>query len=450
VRPEGLINIEVEQELIGTVLVNNPAYSDAPVDPADFSLPLHGEIWRTIGEAIEAGRPANAHTVKQPFEGRAEFVRLGGGDYLGRLAANSSSFTSVAAYAELIRDLAARRRIVEALEGIRSEAHRFDGSTALDVVADATGRLEGAVGAKVDSSAVEMPDAVDETMAELERAWIGEPTGVKTGLKDVDGIFEGFEPGGLYILAGRPGMGKTGVALAIAENVAASRRVLFHSLEMPKEQLVARLVASSCGIAYRRLRHRLDPEEMRIAAEAGVAMRNMALTIDDRSAITVSHLRASIRRAQMKGPVGLVVVDYLQILQPDGVYRGNKVAEITSISNALKVTARQCEVPILALAQLSRQLESRDDKRPFMSDLRESGAIEQDADAIMLLYRPEYYSRQRAEADPNDAEAQAQVRMDANKLEIDVAKQRMGAPGRVTVWFDAGTNRVRNWGGNVL
>ena len=448
-RPDALLNIEVEQELLGTILINNAAMAEAAphVDASDFGAPLHGELWTTITAMIDAGQPANAYTVKMAYEGRRDFEQLGGGLYLGKIAANSSSFVSVRAYAEMIRDLAGKRRIIAATSEIAVAARQIEGVSATDIAAEAMQKIEAAIGQRAASTQRTMAAVADDALARLERGWLGEETGIRTGLADLDAIFEGFEPGGLYIMAGRPGMGKTGVALAVAANVALAGRVLFHSLEMPEGQLFARLVAAQCGVPYNRIGRRRTPEQMNIIAEAGAAMRALPMLIDDRAEVSVAHLRASIRRAQMRGPLGLVVVDYLQILTPDGAYRGNKTAEITAISNALKATARQCAVPILALAQLSRQLEGRDDKRPLMSDLRESGAIEQDADAIFLLYRPEYYSRQKAEAEPENMEAQDAWKNDAHKLEIDVAKQRMGSPGRVTVWFDAATNRVRNWGG---
>ncbi len=298
---------------------------------------------------------------------------------------------------------------------------------------------------------------MDETMGLVDKTARGEgPTGLKTGLVDLDKVIGGLFAGELVILAGATSMGKTALAKQIAATVAqAGTPVLYHSLEMDGKQLAMRDMAAQAGVPLPAMRSgRLTDADLDAAMEAGTRRRALPILIDSRAGLDVGRLYAQARQTVARQNIGLIVVDYLQLLSPGQRYAGNRAAEVGEVSRALKRTARDLQVPVLAMSQLSRQVDSRDDNRPRLSDMRESGTIEQDADAVWLIYREEYYLKRKAperggfksDSAYEEANASHQAKVDAarNKAELMVAKQRNGPTGTVKLRFDGARLRFEN------
>jgi replicative DNA helicase len=463
-------NIEAEQALLGAVLINNDTASQVSgfLAPDHFFEPIHGRIFEAMIRLIDRGQIANPTTLRALFERDEALAQVGGPDYLKRLAAGAVTIINAEDYGRLIHDLAARRQLIQVGEDMVNVAYdsTADESATMQIEAAEQrlynlaekGRYEG--GFRPFASA--LVEAVHNIEAAKKRE--GHLTGVGTGLRDLDSRLGGLHSSDLIILAGRPSMGKTALATNIAVNAARAYRevrndqgeiepsegavVAFFSLEMSAEQLAARILAEETGIASERLRRgQLSEDDFLRLVQASQQLEQFRLFIDDTPAISIATLRARSRRLKRLQNLGLIVVDYLQLLRP-ATSRGadNRVIEIADITQGLKALAKELNVPVLALSQLSRQVEQRDDKRPQLSDLRESGAIEQDADIVMFIFREEYYLERRRPGDtaPEFEEWRRKMEEVQGIAEVIVGKHRHGPTGTVRLLFDGKLTKFAN------
>ena len=444
-------NMEAEQALLGALLVNNEAATlvSGFLRPEHFFLPVHGRIFDGVLRTVERGQIANPVTLKHYFERDEALAEAGGWAYLARLAGSAVTVVNAEHYGRAVHDLALRRALVEIGEGVANDAYDAPlDRPATDQIEAAEQRLFAlAETGRIDSGAERLAAPLAGAVEAIERAYRRDSrlTGAATGLLDLDRLLGGLHASDLAILAGRPSMGKTALATNIAFN-AASRtedgaRVAFFSLEMSAEQLATRLLAEQTGIPSDKLRRgEVRDGDFAEIVRACRAMEALPLYIDDSPALTVAGLRARARRLKRRHGVSLVVVDYLQLMRPVTSARlNNRVHEVSEITQGLKALAKDLDLPVLALSQLSRAVEQRDDKRPQLADLRESGSIEQDADVVMFVYREAYYLGRREPAADSSAEhAEWADKMAAvrNLAEVHVAKQRHGPIGKVALYFD--------------
>ena len=460
-------NIEAEQALLGAVLVNNEAFyrvSDF-LEPPHFFEPLHQRIFDLAASLIKAGKVATPVTMKTFLPADLDIGGLNVSQYLARLAAEATTVINAADYGRTIYDLAIRRSLIVIGEDMVNVAYDAPVDFApQDQIQDAERRLyELAETGKYDTGfqrfGLALTTAVDMAARAYQRD--GKLSGLATGLTDLDRMMGGLQPSDLIILAGRPGMGKTALATNIAYNVAkhwhgetgADGRthtidggiVGFFSLEMSAEQLATRIISEQAGIpSYRIRRGEIDPSDFDNIAECARDMEQIPLFIDETGGLTIAQLAARARRLKRQRGLDLLIVDYLQ-LASSASRRGseNRVQEITEITTNLKALAKELNVPIVALSQLSRQVESRDDKRPQLSDLRESGSIEQDADVVMFVFREEYYLKNRKPKEGTEEffKWQAEMEQVAGRAEVIIGKQRHGPTGTIDLQFDADVTR---------
>lgn len=442
-------NLEAEQGLLGALLVNNKALDGVIdiVDIDDFADPVHGDIYGAIRSLVGEGKLANPITLKRTLDTDPRVKEAGGAQYLVRLAASVVTVVNATDYARLIADCALRRRMIDCLADVvdRSYLQAMDVSGA-DLIDDALSGLDAlATGGRQKEGAVPVGADVDGTLAHIEAAAKngGRLLGMSTGLHALDAGTGGLLAPDLIVLAARPSMGKTSLARQIAYHVARVHGpVLFVSLEMSRRQQTLSLLAALSGLSVVDVLHGAVADGWPALNAAANALRMVPLHIDDRAALRVSQIRSSARRLKRKRGLSAVVVDYLQLMQPEGRAESQNVA-VMQISGALKGLAKELEVPVLVLSQLNRGVEGRDDKRPALSDLRDSGAIEQDADQVWLLYREEYYTRRKEPAPTATADKIADWREQLEKVrglaEVDVAKRRMGPVGRVELRFSGKT-----------
>jgi replicative DNA helicase len=463
-------NYEAEQALLGAILVSNTAY-DRVSDfllAEHFAHPVHGRIYAAAAKLIERGQLANPVTLKSYFEADGELSEIGGQQYLVQLAANAVTVINAEAYGRTIHDLYLRRQLIALGEDVVNEAYSANpDSPALSQIETAEQRLfdlatTGTIEGGFRPFARSLAAAVE--MAELAYQREGRLSGVPTGLKDLDTLLGGLHASDLIILAGRPSMGKTALATNIAYHAALSHRAVaeqgvrrtvdgavvgFFSLEMSAEQLATRILAEEAGLSSDKIRRGdVGAEGFHRLVEAAQELSHLPLFIDDTPALTVSALRTRARRLMRTHGLGLIVVDYLQLLRPTaGMRPENRVQEISDITRGLKALAKELNIPVLALSQLSRAVEQREDKRPQLADLRESGSIEQDADVVMFIYREEYYLERKEPAVGTPEHATWQEQMDRvhNLAEVIVAKQRHGPIGRVTLYFNGSSTKFSDY-----
>ena len=455
--PAAPMNVEAEQQLLGCILLyNDQMHRVLPVVQAEhFFDPVHALIFERCRIQIDAERPANPVTLKAFLEREPGIQALGGPSYLVRLAGAALAPVLALDYAKIVRDLADRRFALEAIDTARQSILSGDETAAavvsrLETVLDA---MQDDVGAR---GPVSMMKATTDALRDVNAAYMGEaPLAIPTGIQSIDAFAPILSPGNLVYLGGRPGMGKSAVALSIA--LGAARRghhVIFSTLEMDEKQLAVRALseaASSQGntlIEYSRaMQGNISENDMRVLVEAARSQAELPITFVPSEYGTIETLPAGIRMAKRRAAditkMPLIVVDYIQLLEAEGT-RG-LYEQVTKISKRLKMLARRLQAPILAVAQLSREVEKRADKRPVLSDLRDSGQLEQDADAVLFCYREEYYL-QRESHDETDLEMMAawQDAMERakNVLELSVSKQRMGPVRTVKVRFNPATNYI--------
>jgi replicative DNA helicase len=471
-------NIEAEQALLGAVLINNEVASrvSAFLRPEHFFQPIHGRIYDAAQRIVERGQRADPVTLKHYFESDDALADIGGAQYLARLAGSAVTIINAEDYGRTVHDLFLRRELISLGEDIVNTAFDFRvDAAAREQIEDAEQHLftlaeEGQYDGGFEALAHSLTSAI--TMMESAYKREGGMTGVATGLRALDDLLGGLHPSDLVILAGRPSMGKTALATNIAFHAAKGHRVEtddkgntqiadgavvgFFSLEMSAEQLAFRLLAEETGISSEKLRRgQLSGDDFQKVVLASQQISRVPFFIDDTPALSVAALRTRARRLKRTHNLSLVVVDYLQLLRPSRrTSHESRVLEIAEITQSLKALAKELNLPVLALSQLSRAVEQREDKRPLLSDLRESGAIEQDADVVMFIFREEYYlgrsePTQRAEESDDrfaDRYASWQKRFEeaANIAEVFIAKQRHGPIGKAPLYFDGPTTRFGN------
>lgn len=423
-------SMELEQSLLGGLLLDGSA-CDGVVDivrPEHLLDYAHKQIFRAILEIHNAGTAIDAVTVFDYLEGMGKADEVGGLAYLTNLAANTPSSSTVGQYAELIARNALVANLKELLLDQASDMDRAGSATPADLIAQLEGHIATFCGSLPSDSRTmyAADDLLRRVVSSVEKSFESGASisGYSSGFDDVDEVLNGFERGSLYVLAARPSMGKTSLALNMAHGLAvnANKAVLFLSLEMTAEQIGFRLVSSKAEIDSRVLETgRLHDDDWSKYSAAIGGISGSKLVVDDQPGITPSILRAKVRQAQAKhGELGMIVVDYLQLMKCDGK-SDNRTQEVSKISQALKAIAKDFDCPVLALSQLNRNLESRPNKRPLNSDLRESGSIEQDADVVIMLYRDEVYY----EDSP-----------DKGLAEVNITKNRKGPIAKVKMRFE--------------
>jgi len=460
-------NSEIEAALLGAILTNNRAFEKVSeiLEPAHFFEPVHGRIYEAAARLIERGQVASPLTLRHFFEKDEALEQVGGGQYLFDLATSVVSVVNVVDYARTVHDMYLRRQLIGLGEDVVNEAFRHDlDRAATDQIEDAEQRLyDLATVGETERGAVSLKHASLVAVEAAEQAFKreGHVVGVTTGLKDLDRRLGGLHPSDLIILAGRPSMGKTALATNIAYYAArtarpsdenseqeGTHRVLFFSLEMSSEQLATRILSQQSAIPSDKIRRgEVSNEEFQAFAVASQEMSRVSLFIDDTPAITVSTMRTRARRLKRQSGLDLIVVDYLQLLKPSSTRRSeNRVQEISEITRGLKTLAKELAVPVVALSQLSRAVEQREDKRPQLADLRESGSIEQDADVVMFIFREEYYlekgepiqgvDEKRDRFEERAATWQQRLGDVRNTASVIIAKQRHGPVGTIDLYFD--------------
>ncbi|MDA7424116.1 replicative DNA helicase [Thalassococcus lentus] len=460
-------SIEAEQQLLGAILTNNDVFDKIAsiINPQHFFDPVHARIFEIAAARIAKNNLASPVTLKAFMEDDEGLKELGGPAYLARLAGAAVSTFAVRDYAQMIYDLAIRRDLIGLGRDISSKAAKVDvASEPREQIVEAEQALyklaeQGQTESGFQSFLKAVTDAVNVANAAYQRE--GGLAGVSTGLMDMDKKLGGLHKSDLLILAGRPSMGKTSLATNIAFNVAKAYKkgqlpdgstgaleggvVGFFSLEMSAEQLASRILAEASEISSHKIRQGdMDEVEFRRFVEAAKALEACPLYIDDTPALPISQVAARSRRLKRTHGLDVIIVDYLQLLRGTAE---NRVQEIAEISMGLKAIAKELNIPVIALSQLSRQVESRDDKRPQLSDLRESGSIEQDADVVMFVFREEYYAeREKPSDDRLDEMAAWQERMSRlhGKAEVIIGKQRHGPIGTVELSFESQFTRFGN------
>jgi replicative DNA helicase len=431
-------SIEAEQAVLGGLMLAPDAYDRIAdrLNDSDFYRRDHQLIYRAIRELAEKSRPYDAVTLGEWFESKGLAEQVAGGAYLVELASTTPSAANIAAYAEIVRDKAILRQLIDAGTGIVNNAFVPDGRDSDEILAKAEQDVFAIAEARTQGRADFLPisramaDAFDVLQTRYQAG--GGVTGLSTGYTEFDEMTAGLQPTDLIILAARPAMGKTTLALNIAEAAALARgkAVAVFSMEMSASQLALRLISSIGRVNATRLRTgQLEDEDWSRVSAAIRRLKPAPMFLDDTPALSPEALRAKARRLKRQHDLGLIVIDYLQLMQVPGNSE-NRATEISEISRSLKALAKELHVPVLALSQLNRSLETRADKRPVMADLRESGAIEQDADMIVFIYRDEYYNK---ESSP-----------DRGLAEVIIGKQRSGPTGSFKLRFFGEYTRFDN------
>lgn len=462
-------SVEAEQQLLGAILNNNDVYDRIAsiIGPQHFYDPVHARIYEIASTRIAKNALASPVTLKAFMEDDEGLKELGGPAYLARLAGTAISAFAVRDYAQMIYDFAIRRELIGLGQDISDKAARVDvASEPKEQIVEAEQALyklseQGQTESGFQSFLRAVTDAVNVANAAYQRD--GGLAGIPTGLTDMDTKLGGLHKSDLLILAGRPSMGKTSLATNIAFNIAKAYKrgrlpdgsegavdggvVGFYSLEMSAEQLAGRILAEASEISSHKIRQGdMTEGEFRRFVEAAKALEACPLYIDDTPALPISQLAARARRLKRTHGLDCLIIDYLQLVRP-ATAKDSRVNEVSEITQGLKAIAKELDIPVIALSQLSRQVESRDDKRPQLSDLRESGSIEQDADVVMFVYRGEYY-KEREKPGEENVEAMAtwieEMERLHGKAEVIIGKQRHGPIGTVELSFEAEFTRFGN------
>jgi replicative DNA helicase len=429
-------SIEGEQSVLGALLLDNSAWDRAAdvLRDSDFYRYEHRTIFSAIAALINLSKPADVITVYEQLRSVGKTEACGGIEYLNALAQSVPSAANIRQYAEIVRERAILRKLIQASDEIATKAFNPQGSSVTQILDEAEGRIfqiaeEGSRGQQGFQSIDKLVMQLIDRVTELHENGAEEVTGVRTGFYDLDRMTAGLQPGDLIVLAARPSMGKTAYALNIAEHVAINEGlpVCIFSMEMGASQLALRMVGSLGRIDQQHLRTgALRDDEWNRLSEAVEKLGKASLFIDESPALNPAEVRARARRqARQCGKLGLIIVDYLQLMTGTSSNDENRATEIGEISRGLKALAKELQCPVMALSQLNRSVESRNDKRPMMSDLRESGAIEQDADVIMFIYRDDYYNKMEGPTPSKEP----------GIAEIIIGKQRNGPTGTVKLTF---------------
>lgn len=452
-------DIEIEQALLGALILQNDKLHDVAdvIESRHFYEALHGEIFSAIASRVEAGQPATPMTLRSHFR---DYDEINPGvsvyEYINRIAANGMIATHPRQYAEDIRRDFMRRELAEIGHRVSGAAHERESSPE-EIVSDAERMLYEIASSSEDArKSVEIKTSANSALDMIlaARRTGNGLAGLATGLTDLDAMLGGLQASDLVIVAGRPGMGKTALAVNMAENIATGVGnpygecvpVGIFSMEMSDEQLALRMLASRTNLKSDDLRRgKVDDAAIEKLTRAVSEMSALPIHIDQSGGLTIDAVVSRARRMRRKHGVGLIIIDYLQLMRGTG--REGRVQDITAITMGLKAMAKDLNLPVIALSQLSRQVENRDNKRPQLSDLRESGSIEQDADAVLFVYREEYYlERQKPEMRDHEAYQEWQAKMmDAHgKAEIIIGKHRHGPVGTVTMQFSAAQTKFND------
>ena len=435
-------SIEAEQSVLGGLLLDNAAWDRIGdvLSLDDFYRDDHRRIYRHIAKLVENGKPADVVTVAESIESSEDKDKTGGLAYLGTLAQNTPSAHNIRRYAEIVHERSVMRRLASVGNEIADSALNSLGRDVGQLLDEAESRVfqiaEAGVRGRVGFH--DIHQLLSQVMERVDFLYSRENpsdiTGVPTGFRDVDGKTSGLQEGDLIIVAGRPSMGKTAFALNIAEHVAVEAKmpVAVFTMEMSGTQIAARMLGSLARIDQHKLRTgKLSDEDWNRLADGLGRLHDAPIHVDETAALNPLELRSRARRlARQHGKLGLVIVDYLQLMVTEGRREENRATELSEISRSLKALAKELSVPVVALSQLNRSVDQRPDKRPIMSDLRESGALEQDADLILFIYRDEVYNRDGGEK---------------GKAEIIIGKQRNGPIGTVDLTFLGPYTRFENY-----
>lgn len=467
IQPEQLPkNIEAEQALLGALLANNKTFEKVSefLRPEHFADPIHAKIFDIISKLITRGHVADVITLKNYFEQDGSLDEVGGYKYLIKLADSATPLTNAEYYAQFIYDKYLRRELIATGFEIVNNASKEDiDSDAAEQIENAEKRLfDLANQGETSTGFIDFGQALTDSVRRIESAYQkeGRISGLPTGLDALDAKTGGLNDSDLIIIAGRPAMGKTALATNIAYNVAEfmahdkntpakNRGVAFFSLEMSADQLASRILSTVTQTNGHKMRTgELDNAEFTRIAAAVRELENIPLYIDDTPGLNINNIRTRARRLKRNKGLGLIVIDYIQLINGTGSKKseGNRVQELSEISRGLKILAKELQVPVIALSQLNRGVESRDDKRPLMSDLRESGSIEQDADIVMFVFRENYYiQNEEPKLKSGETPEHLQKRLDEwetrkratqNLAEVIIGKQRHGPTGTVQLFWN--------------
>ena len=418
-------SIEAEQSVLGGLMLNNEAWLKVIdiLGAEDFYRLEHRLLFETMDLLWRDNKPIDAVTLSGALADSGHLDRIGGGAFLADLAESTPGASNVSAYARIVRERSTRRQLIRAGQRIADSGFEPNGHSSDQLLDQAESEVFGIAERRLENEGPQpVTPMLDEAAKEVERLWKnkGQLPGLSSGFKPLDENTAGFKNSDLIVIAGRPAMGKTALALNIVEHAVMEydRPSLIFSMEMPAEQLVLRLLSSLARIDQSKMQiGELADHDWDSFASAVALLRNKPLYIDDTPALTPANLRARVRRAarEVDGSLGLIAVDYLQLMRPDNTRLDNRTQEISEISRALKAVAKEMKCPLLALSQLNREVDKRPNKRPMMSDLRDSGAIEQDADLILFIYRDEVYNEES---------------LDKGIAEVIIGKQRNGVSGK--------------------
>jgi replicative DNA helicase len=431
-------SVDVEASLLGAIIIDADAIVKVAdiVRPIDFYDERHRQIYEAALHLYEQQSPIDVLTLSEELKADGVLKDIGGGAYLTQLTNTVPTSTNAEQYASIVATKSIRRRLISASNEIAQIGHD-EKRTIAELVEEAEAKLFEVSQRHVGNDIISMETILADSFDRLDGLHKdkGAIRGIPTGYRDMDNKLAGFQKSDLIILAARPSMGKTAMALNLAQNVAikSEKPVLLFSLEMSKEQLVDRMLASEAGVNSWNLRTgNLSDSDFEKIGHAMGSLSEAQIFIDDSPGITVSDLRTKARREAHKRDLGLIIVDYLQLMSGGSKFRsdGNRVQEISEISRGLKGVARELNVPVIALSQLSRSVESRSPQIPQLSDLRESGSIEQDADVVLFLYRDDYYN-------PDTSEK-------PNILDIFISKHRNGPTGKIEIYFDRERQKMLN------
>ncbi len=422
-------DVIAEKSLLGAIMISDNVMPEilTILKPRDFYEKRHEMIFEAMANLYDQHQPIDLLTITDELKRQKRLKDVGGAVYLTELSTFVPAASHAKAYAEIIEKASVRRRLIKAGNEIASKAYE-DNATVDSLIGAAEKDLFEVSDKIVKSDYVAMDELLADAFDRIENLHKnkGALRGLKTGFRDLDKKTAGFQKGDLVIIGARPAMGKTTFAQNLAYNIASinNKGVLFFSMEMAANEIIDRMISDVSGVDNWKMRTgNLSEDEFARIGDALGEMDEIPIYIDDTSSMTIIELRNKARRAMHDHDIGIVIVDYLQLIQGSDRYKGNRVQEVTEISRGLKILARELEIPVIALAQLSRNVTGRDNPRPVLSDLRESGSIEQDADLVMFLHRPDYYKQ-------NDDDYE-----ETHITELLVAKHRHGAVGKIELYF---------------
>ncbi len=453
-------NVEAEQALLGAILANNQALEKVEdfLDVKDFSNKVNGLIFSSLKKIIQNGQLADLNTIKLYLEHNSEFINFGGLEYLLKITENSISIINSKQYGEIIHDLAIRRKLINVGTNLVNDSYvSSEEQDAFNLIEKTEENLFSLTNeGEIQRGPREFNEILNNALDHAEKAFkkSDDVVGTKTGLSDFDKKIGGLHKSDLIIIAGRPSMGKTAFATNIAYNISTpknkkndhneteeKKKVLFFSLEMSSDQLATRLMSEISNISSENIRTgNLSKGDFNKIISASDRLKKLSLYIDDSPALTISSIRTRARRLKRKEGLDLIVVDYLQLISSESRnLNDNRVKEISDITRGLKAIAKDLNIPVVALSQLSRKVEDREDKRPQLADLRESGSIEQDADLVVFLYREEYYLARTEPQEGTEKHIAWTSKMDEvhNIAEVIIAKHRHGPISKVKLHFNA-------------